>query len=69
MSTMKLRPYLQEKKITISAFAALIDVSVPAVHRYVAGERFPHERVLKRIVEVTDGAVQPADFFSEESAA
>jgi DNA-binding transcriptional regulator YdaS (Cro superfamily) len=60
---MHLKQYLADAEITIPAFAGKIGVSVQAVHRYVAGERTPHRRIMERITRVTDGKVQPNDFF------
>jgi Helix-turn-helix len=68
---MQLRAYLDDRKITIPAFAAAIGVSVQAVHRYVAGDRVPRKEVMARIKAATDGKVQPNDFHTcaEQAAA
>lgn len=60
---MNLRTYLSGQKIPATQFAATIGVSVAALHRYIAGDRVPRTDVLERISCVTDGAVQPNDFF------
>lgn len=60
---MILRTYLDERDISITAFAPLIGVSVAALHRYLAGERIPRPEVLEQISIVTNGAVQPNDFY------
>jgi transcriptional regulator with XRE-family HTH domain len=62
--TMNLRTYLDQKKISPARFAGSIKVSVAALHRYLGGERIPRPEVLERIVEATDGTVQPNDFFA-----
>ncbi len=60
---MDLRQYLTESKTSIPAFAAEIDVTVQAVHRYLTGERTPRLEVAERIREATGGKVQPNDMF------
>lgn len=65
---MPLSQYLSLRGLTYETFGALIGVGAPAVSRYVSGERFPRRAVLRRIVEVTDGAVGPADFPLDQKA-
>jgi Helix-turn-helix len=65
---MKLGSYLTKEKITPGAFAEKIGVTVQAVHRYLADERVPHRDVMQRIVEHTQGEVQPNDFFDRAVA-
>jgi transcriptional regulator with XRE-family HTH domain len=60
---MNLRPYLDERKISVPEFARAIDVSTAALHRYLAGERIPRQEIMERIALATKGAVQPNDFF------
>lgn len=60
---MRLRQYLVDHDITIPAFAASIEVSVQAVHRYVNGERLPRPDVMERIKAATGGVVEPNDFY------
>lgn len=51
-------------------FARLIGVgSRMAVLRYRRGERIPRPDVMRRIVEVTQGQVGPADFYGLPSSA
>ena len=59
---MRLSEYLRVNSITIPAFAAKLEVSVQAVHRYIAGDRAPRPPVMEKIRELTSGAVQPNDF-------
>ena len=59
---MTLSQYLDQQGLTGEAFAALIDVNPSTVCRYISGTRSPRFAVLRRIIEVTDGAVGPADF-------
>ena len=63
---MKLETYLRQNKIATATFAAAIEVSVQALHRYLYGARFPRREVLERILSVTMGAVTPNDFFDIE---
>ena len=52
------------QKIGDAEFARLIGVgSRMAVMRYRRGERIPRPDVMRRIVEVTEGQVGPADFY------
>lgn len=60
---MNLRPYLEERKMSVAEFARAIDVSVAALHRYLVGDRIPRQEILERIANITNGAVQPNDFF------
>jgi transcriptional regulator with XRE-family HTH domain len=67
---MRLRQYLDDRKMPIPAFAERIGVSTQAVHRYVAGDRVPRREVMERIKAETGGEVQPNDFFcNHESVA
>ncbi len=69
---MQLDTYLQEQKISKSDFADLIGVSQAAVSRYTSGneskKRLPEPSVMRKIFEVTSGAVQPNDFYSVNAA-
>lgn len=66
---MKLSAYLVEKNISDADFAASIDVTRQAVHRYKTGERVPEWPVLARIKLATDGAVLPDDFLDAPAPA
>lgn len=66
--TMKLRPYLDEKKISPADFAREIRVETASVHRYLTGERIPRMEILERIIQATEGAVQANDFFAAAQA-
>lgn len=46
-----------------------IGVGQAAVNRYIRGERIPRPDVMRRIVETTNGAVGPADFYDLTPAA
>ena len=61
---MKLKQYLQEYDISAVAFQAMINVkSRNTVYRYIRGENRPDPEIMQRIIRVTDGAVQPNDFY------
>lgn len=61
---MHLRDWLSQEGIGFAEFARRINVSnATVVRRYAYGERTPERTVMPRIVEATNGAVQPNDFF------
>ena len=65
---MKLATYLAQKNITASAFG--MQVGVPhkqTMSRYVRGKRFPPPATLKRIRDVTGGAVTADDFVDQHT--
>lgn len=66
---MKLSSYLEQQKLTPAAFGKKIRVSRQAVDRYIAGQRIPQPKVMKRIAAVTDGVVTPNDFYGSTVAA
>jgi hypothetical protein len=61
---MLLRQYLTDHSIPVPDFAASIDVTVQAVHRYIAGNRVPRREVMDRITQATQGNVTPNDFYA-----
>lgn len=66
---MKLENWLRANSMSQAAFAKLIGVSDPTVHRLVHGKRTPDRHVMPRIVEATGGAVTPNDFFGMATTA
>lgn len=61
---MKLAQYLTDNRISYSEFATVIGVANgTVVHRYASGKRIPEPATMARIVEKTDGQVQPNDFY------
>jgi hypothetical protein len=64
---MKLKAYLQKNKITYAEFAALVKVKPIAVYTWVRSDKdkrkLPRPSTLRIIQRVTNGQVQPADFF------
>jgi len=64
---MDIRSYLDRERLTPPEFAGRIDVTVPALYRYMAG-RVPRAEVMQKIIEVTQGAVMPNDFFASPAS-
>lgn len=61
---MKLSSYLQERKLTLRQFAAMVGVAnASVVYKWVAGNRVPRAKHMSAIVRETEGKVQPNDFF------
>lgn len=60
---MKLSVYLKKKKLSQSAFAAVIKVNRAAVSKWVAGDRLPRRKHAQRIKEETKGWVKIGDFY------
>ena len=60
---MKLDRYLRIHEMSERQFAELLGVSFQAVNNYRRGLRIPAPPIMRRIYEVTGGAVTPADFF------
>ena len=65
LGAMILKDYLRAHSETPAAFAARLNLSVQAVYRYMAGERFPPPDILLRIREATGGAVTADDFLDQ----
>lgn len=67
---MKLATYMADKGISARQMADLIgEVSESGVRKWMYAERVPRLEQMRRIADVTDGAVQPNDFILSESAA
>jgi TorA maturation chaperone TorD len=62
---MKLSRYLEEAKLTVSAFARKAGLQVSTVHRAVHGSVMPSEATIRAIVHATDGAVRADDFYDD----
>lgn len=60
---MTLDQYLKSNGLTQSAFAALIGVDQTTIHRMLASGQIPSKPTMIKIVEKTNGAVTPNDFF------
>ena len=66
---MKLATYMADNGIPARQMADLIgDVSESGLRKWMYGERVPRPDQMRRIAEVTDGAVQPNDFILSEAA-
>lgn len=65
---MKLADFLSDKGMSRADFAAALGVSEVTITRYVGGRRMPRVEHLRRIREVTAGAVTADDFLSAEAA-
>jgi DNA-binding transcriptional regulator YdaS (Cro superfamily) len=60
---MKLSSYMELRSLNDRAMADLIgDCQETAVRKWRLGERIPRPRAMRRILEVTEGGVTPADF-------
>lgn len=59
----KLIIYLNKKNITAIEFAAMLDVNVRNVYRYLNGTRTPSKATMCKINHITSGEIQPNDFF------
>jgi hypothetical protein len=67
---MKLAAYMADNGIPARQMADLIgEVSESGVRKWMYGERVPRLEQMRRITEVTDGAVQPNDFILSETSA
>ncbi len=61
---MILRNFIEsDAEQTFKSFAAKVGVTERAVHSWTAGTRTPNRRQMLRIFQVTNGQVQPNDFF------
>lgn len=66
---MKLEQYLAQEGLTLSAFAGTVGTTHATISRIVAGKRHPSGSLMRRIWEVTDGAVTPGDFSKADNSA
>lgn len=62
---MTLADYLEANGISVREMAAKLGVGRQSVYQYLWGQRFPRPAILRRIIEVTDGAVGPVDFLNQ----
>jgi hypothetical protein len=66
---MTLGEYLKREKIGSKIFADRLGTSAEAVRLYAAGRRIPRPDIMAKIGRLTDGAVQPNDFFAASKQA
>lgn len=59
---MKLGEYLTQNKITTRKFSLKVGVSESAVMKWRIGNRRPRLETIAKIVKITKGQVQPADW-------
>ncbi|MFC0305315.1 helix-turn-helix domain-containing protein [Rhizorhabdus histidinilytica] len=60
----KLKAYLTDQRISYSEFAQMIGVAnAGVVQKYIDGSRTPRPTIMRNIVRVTEGHLQPNDFF------
>lgn len=62
---MRLAQYLKVHNITEVAFAQLVGASAFGVRKWVRRERTPRKGAMRKIQEVTGGAVTASDFFDD----
>lgn len=62
---MKLAEYLINSNLSQYKFAQLIKVNQKTISQYIRGKRMPRAEVMKKIHEVTKGAVSFADWYVE----
>lgn len=60
---MQLHAYLKLKGMSEKQFADAVGGSEAGVKKWVRRERIPRPDAMRKITEVTDGAVTPGDFF------
>lgn len=67
---MKLSRYMVQHGLTDEEMSSRIgDVSVSGLRKWLRDERMPRAEQMRRIFEVTDGAVAPNDFVLGEAPA
>ena len=60
---MKLKTYIEAQGLNTVSFGKLLETTSIAVSRYCNGDRIPKKDIMKRIVAITGGQVQPNDFY------
>ncbi|MBN34769.1 MAG: glutamine synthetase [Rhodospirillaceae bacterium] len=65
---MRLGDFLSTAGFSVRDFAKAVNVTEAAMSRYVSGKRLPRAEIMQRIVEATEGEVEPNDFFECDSA-
>lgn len=66
---MRLKTYLEVMKISPAEFGEMVGASEPGVLKWARGDRVPRKEAMRKILEVTDGAVGPSDFFERAPSA
>lgn len=60
---MTLADWLSKNDLSATDFAKTIGCAQATVQRYIAGKRIPEPDMMSAIVEATQGAVTPNDFY------
>tara|TARA_R100000152_G_C6779233_1_gene210664 strand:+ start:2759 stop:2995 length:237 start_codon:yes stop_codon:yes gene_type:complete len=69
---MKLRQYLEEEKLTQVKFIDICEMATgktipqPTLAKWILGVRIPRKAEMEMIHSITDGKVQPNDFYNLE---
>lgn len=66
---MKLKSYIIAQDISLSDMARQLETSPQTVQLWAEGLRIPRQDMMRRIYELTDGLVQPNDFYDLPPAA
>ncbi len=61
---MTLKEFLKNNHVSIEDFAREMGLSYAAVRQYANAGRVPTPKVMRKIINVTGGAVQPNDFYA-----
>ncbi|MFC4668166.1 helix-turn-helix transcriptional regulator [Seohaeicola nanhaiensis] len=62
---LRLSAYLRSVELTQAAFAAMVGVKQPTVHRWLKGDARPSWRVAEKIAHATGGAVPVSAWVSQ----
>ena len=60
---MDLKTYISEQGCSLHTFGQQVGVTQSAVSRWLCGNRSPSPAMMRKIMEATNGAVTPNDFF------
>jgi transcriptional regulator with XRE-family HTH domain len=69
---MTLEEYLHDtkpKKLSHAAFGEKVGVTQATINRYVRGDRFPSPDMIRKIQDVTGGAVTVNDWYAKSAVA
>lgn len=59
----KIKIYIKKQQITVKEFASTIGVRRETIYKYINNSRTPSPKTMRKIVEVTNGKIQPNDFY------
>lgn len=63
---MQFKDYMKQNKKTLKECAAEIGVSIPTIHRYASGVRKPLPKNMLKIIQWSNGQIQPNDFYTSD---